>query len=165
VREPVFDDPRHQPDVEWFAPYPPRGTFWLEPIPERSEDPPDLGAFAQVSDRQVEAEPATAPLDHDHELMAEAEVPAEAGALEAGLIESGAEPVEAEPPATIDLRDAPHHVAEPDVLDLRSSDDDELLRAIFRDLTPSRRTRRRGRRDIPDFEPIHIDDPITTPGR
>jgi hypothetical protein len=45
-----------------------------------------------------------------------------------------------------------------DLVTLATADPDELFRALIGDLPPRRRTRRRGGRHIPDFEPIHLDD-------
>ena len=59
----------------------------------------------------------------------------------------------------VDLRDdgPPAQVVTP-----AAADADELLRSLFADLTPRRRARRgRGPRNIPDFEPIHLDDELS----
>jgi hypothetical protein len=83
-------------------------------------------------------------------------------------------------PATIDvvdLRDpiqpgsplaTPAQVAVPapaHVTDVADVADDEVFRLLFADLSKGRRHRRRGERTIPDFEPVHVDDPITLWGR
>ena len=59
----------------------------------------------------------------------------------------------------VDLRDdgPPAQVVTP-----AAADADALLRSLFADLTPRRRARRgRGPRNIPDFEPIHLDDELS----
>jgi hypothetical protein len=43
-------------------------------------------------------------------------------------------------------------------------DNDDLFQLLFADLKP-RRSRRRGERTIPDFEPVHVDDDTITPRR
>ncbi len=62
-----------------------------------------------------------------------------------------------EPP--IDLRD---YTPAAQVVTPTAADTDALLRSLFADLTPRRRARRgRGPRNIPDFEPIHLDDELS----
>ncbi len=43
--------------------------------------------------------------------------------------------------------------------------DEEQILALFADLGSRKRDRRRGQRNIPDFEPIHLDDPVPTARR
>ena len=124
------------PDVDWFTPS--MSTSLIDPIPP-VEPPAWLDAPAVVDE-----EPAAVPPD---------EPPAW---LDAPAVVDDARPV-----PMVDLRDdaPPAQVVAPADAD---ADTDALLRSLFADLTPRRRARRgRGPRNIPDFEPIHLDDELS----
>ena len=65
-------------------------------------------------------------------------------------------PVAAQPDPPPEPTLLPEPVAGLDLRDLAA--DDQLLQLLFADLAPTRRSRRRGPRCIPDFDPIHLDD-------
>ena len=66
------------------------------------------------------------------------------------------EPTAAQPDPPPEPTLLPEPVAGLDLRDLAA--DDQLLQLLFADLAPTRRSRRRGPRCIPDFDPIHLDD-------
>jgi hypothetical protein len=172
----VLVGPGLEPDVEWFAPYPPRGTFWLDARPDAPTDavvldlppvpvlappappaPPTVTAFVPEPDTvDLAPEPVvdlvdlTEPIDEPEP----APTPAPTPEPVIDLVEPIDEPA-APPEPVIDLARGPAIDPDPDA----------LLAAIFLDLTPKKKARRRGARNIPDFEPIHLEDPISSAGR
>lgn len=204
----VLDAPDRSPDVEWFAPYPPRGTFWLDALPDAPAPALDLDLPALDLPALDLAPPPPPPLDASgsdpaspvtreltqnddgatiDETTVEPELPVEPEAAidEPAVDEPAVEPepaVEAEAAVDEPAVEAEAAVEEPadegavldlvgevPVLDLvgvaEPAVDDDPLAALFRDLTPKKRGKRRGARNIPDFEPVHIDDVITPSGR
>lgn len=155
----VLVGPGLEPDVEWFAPYPPRGTFWLDARPDAPTDAVvlDLPPVPVLAPPAPPAPPAVAAFTPAPE-------------AEPDTIEPEPDTIEPAPEPVIDLVEPIEEPTPGPVIDLARGpaidpDPDALLAAIFLDLTPRKKARRRGARNIPDFEPIHLDDPISSPGR
>lgn len=173
----VLDAPTFAPDLDWFAPYPPRGTFWLDALDESAVEvaldpapPPALAAPPAPEEPPAPVlEEPPAVLVEEPVVVEEPPAPVrEEIPVEIPVLEE--RPVLEETPAVVDLcgsapvLELPEPVEpEPDpapVATPTAPDDDDVLAGLFRDLG-KKRTRRRGTRNIPDFEPVHVDDGFT----